>query len=248
MLDHVNLSKVLVLDIETVPMVQQYEHLPSDFRELWDEKARFIKFNRDELSPAELFDRAGIFAEFGKIICISFGLFRPMDNGSEEFQFRVKSFYGDDERAVLINFIDLLNKHYCAPPEDCLCAHNGREFDFPYIARRILINGFSIPAILDIAGKKPWDADHLLDTMQLWRFGDFKSFTSLNLLTSVFNIPSPKNDISGSDVFRVYYEEKDIERIAAYCQQDVIATGRLLMKLKGFPVFNDDDIVIVQDE
>ncbi len=251
MLNHVQLDKVLVLDLETVPMVEDYESLPEDLQPLWDEKAARINRPDESKTPEDLFSRAGIYAEFGRIVCISFGIFnkidQPISGDDHQYQFRIKSFSGEDERKILINFIELLDNHF-KPNQHYLCAHNGQEFDFPYLARRILIHGFKIPDMLDIAGKKPWETKHLLDTMQLWKFGDYKHFTSLKLLTTIFNIPTPKEDIKGSDVHRVFYEEGDVDRIVEYCQKDVLATGRLLMKFKGMPILRDDEVVMVDEE
>jgi len=248
MLEHINLEKTMVLDIETVPMVKNYQELSENMQALWADKAQRLQPRDGNKTPEELFEKAGIFAEFGKVVCISSGIFISGEAPGREkaYQFRVKSFYGADERKILINFMELLNQHFDAR-KNFLCAHNGQEFDFPYLARRILLHGFELPQMLDIAGKKPWETKHLIDTMQLWKFGDYKHFTSLPLLTRIFNIPTPKDDIKGSDVGRVFYEEADIDRIAEYCQKDVIATGRLLMKFKGLPVLKADDIIEVNE-
>lgn len=251
MLDKVDLEKVMVLDIETVPIVSRYQELSDTMKALWDEKAlRLQKGEVTETSEA-LFEKAGIFAEFGKVICISSGIFKkiddPVDTREDQYEFRVKSFYSEEERKLLVQFIDLLNKHF-STKKHYLCAHNGQEFDFPYLARRMLINGFEIPQMLDVAGKKPWETNHLLDTMQLWKFGDYKHYTSLPLLAAIFNIPTPKDDIQGADVGRVFYEEEGgLDRIVEYCQKDVIATARLLMKFKGLPMLRDQDIVNVNE-
>ncbi len=248
MLNQVQLERVMVLDIETVPITQNYQELSEEMQSLWEEKAQRLQFREHDKTPEALYEKAGIFAEFGKVVCISSGIFKKAEMPGREhpFQFRVKSFYGTDERKILLNFIQLLNQFFDIK-KHFLCAHNGQEFDFPYLARRILINGFELPKMLDIAGKKPWETNHLIDTMQLWKFGDYKHFTSLPLLTKIFNIPTPKEDIKGSDVAKVYYEEEDVDRIAAYCQKDVIATGRLLMKFKGIPILKDDDIIEVNE-
>lgn len=156
--------------------------------------------------------------------------------------FRLKSFYGNDEKNLLVEFSSLLNKHY-NKKESLLCAHNGKEFDYPFIARRILINGLKIPALLNIAGKKPWEVN-LLDTMELWKFGDYKNFTSLNLLAAIFNIPTPKDDIDGSDVSRVYYEENNLDRIASYCQKDVLTVAQVFLKFKGEQLIEESQVVI----
>ncbi|MBP7839428.1 MAG: 3'-5' exonuclease [Bacteroidales bacterium] len=235
MLKNLNLENVLFLDIETVPQYSCYEALPEKMKKLWDEKALRLKYPDKSDTPEELYLRAGIYAEFGRIICISAGYI----SGT---QFRIKSFYQTEEKELLSNFANLLNRHYDTP-NHLLCAHNGKEFDFPYIARRLLINGLSIPEILNLAGKKPWEVQHL-DTMDLWRFGDYKSYTSLNLLTAIFNIPSPKDDIDGSMVYEIYWLKNDIDRIVAYCQRDTLAVAQLLLRYLGKPIIEDSQVII----
>jgi 3'-5' exonuclease len=233
MIYNLNLSRVLFLDIETAPQSPDYNSLDENGKRLWDKKASQLK-TKDEGSPDELYNRAGIYAEFGKIIVISVGYF----NGSE---FRLKSFYGDDEKILLEEFAVLLNRHY-NNADDMLCAHNGKEFDFPYIARRMVINGIELPFILQLAGKKPWEIKHL-DTMELWKFGDYKSYTSLDLLTYIFGIPTPKDDIDGSMVYKIYYEEGDLERIKNYCQKDVLAIAQVMKRYLNQPLIKEENIV-----
>lgn len=236
MLYQIDLEKVLFLDIETVPMAANFEELPENFKKLWAKKSEFIK-RSDEDTTETLFSRAGIYAEFGKIICISVGFVYNRE-------FRVKSFYGDDERLLLKEFSELLNRSY-NHRDHLLCAHNGKEFDFPYIARRMLINGLKLPAILNIAGKKPWEVAHL-DTLELWKFGDYKSYTSLELLTAIFGIPTPKDDIDGSQVAEVFYKENDLDRIVQYCQRDTLAVAQLLLCYMGKPMIKEQDIVYAE--
>jgi 3'-5' exonuclease len=229
MLDNINTDSILFLDIETVPMTALYEDLPVPFRKLWDKKSEMLaKYERNGTevtkTPAEWYERAGIYAEFGRIICISTGALRT---GS----LWIKSFYGNDEKSLLTEFAGMLEKSG-EKKFLYLCAHNGKEFDFPYLIRRMLINGVPVPPMLDLSGKKPWEVNHL-DTMELWKFGDYKSYTSLELLATLFNIPTPKDDIEGKDVARVYYEEHDLPRIVTYCQKDVITIVNLILKLKG---------------
>lgn len=233
MLNQLDLQNVLVLDIETVPQYASFEELPLNLQKLWDLKTRFQR--KEQETPEEFYGRAGIWAEFGKIVCISVGIFK--NNKS----FRVKSFYSHDEGALLNDFIHLLASQ---PPQLILCAHNGKEFDFPYLGRRMLIKGLEIPPQLDIAGKKPWEVNHL-DTMELWKFGDYKNYTSLNLLAAIFEIPTPKDDIDGSQVGNVYWIENDLERIRTYCQKDVITTARLLQRFKGLPFLDEEQITYV---
>ena len=237
MLENIDLQQVLVLDIETVPQYPSFEELPADFQELWEQKTRFQR--KDGESPSDFYARGGILAEFGKIICISVGIFSKK---TKNISLRVKSFYGDEEKVVLQSFIALLKTQ---PNSLILCAHNGKEFDFPYLCRRILINELPIPVQLNLHGKKPWEIMHL-DTMDLWKFGDFKNYTSLKLLAAVFNIPSPKDDIDGSMVNGVYWKENDLERIRTYCEKDVITTARILLRFKSLPILSDEDITLVK--
>ena len=224
-------SKILFLDIETVSQEKTYDQLSERMQKLWDKKADQLNRDNDDLTPADIYDRAGIYAEFGKIVCISVGIF----NGE---RFRLKSFYSHDEKALLADFADMLNRHYDSPYAQ-LCAHNGKEFDFPYIARRMLINGIQIPKVLQVAGKKPWETN-FIDTMELWKFGDYKNFTSLDLLCAILDIPTPKDDINGSEVGRVYWQENDLERIKTYCQKYVLAIAQLMRRYHYLPLIPDD--------
>jgi len=236
MLKRVQLEKILFLDIETVPLVYKFDDMDEKGRELFEAKTRFMQ--KDDVSYNQLYDnRAGIYAEFGKIVCISVGFVTGSSTGK---QIRMKSFYHDDEETLLRQFSSLLGEHYNSPTS-ILCGHNAKEFDFPYICRRMLINGLELPETLNIAGKKPWEISHL-DTMELWKFGDFKAYTSLALLCHVFNIPTPKDDISGADVARVYYEEKDLERIKVYCEKDVVALIQLFLRMRGDALVDEAEI------
>lgn len=228
MLYHLNIEDVLFVDIETVPQYPDFFEVPEDFQKLWESKS--THFRTDEQTPADVYGRAGIYAEFGRIICISAGY---VAQRAGERVYRVKSFYDDDERKLLSDFNNMLDK-FTSHPSRCICAHNGAEFDYPYIARRTLINGLRLPRILNIAGMKPWDVkDKLVDTLQLWKFGDYKSYTSLSLLCAAFNIPTPKDDIDGSQVASVYYDESDLDRIIRYCEKDTLAVANLLLRYKG---------------
>jgi len=230
MLEDIHAEHILFLDIETAPLVYKYTDLNEPLRKLWDARCRY-----QEETPEVQYKKAGIYAEFSRVICISVGILNDK-------KFRVKSFYGDDEQIVLSEFAALLNTHY-NKSKHMLCAHNGKEFDFPFIARRMLINRIKLPKVLDIAGKKPWEINHL-DTMELWKFGDYKNFTSLNLLANVFGIATPKDDIDGSDVARVYWEEKDLGRIKTYCQKDVLTVAQLLLSYKGEKLISPEDVIV----
>lgn len=245
MLDHVRLENALVFDIETVPMVGEWADLREDMRDLWALKARNLKYREDESEEPELAfgERAGVFAEFGKIVCISAGFFRK-DPETGKWGFRVTSFASHNERELLDGFCGLLNSHFNDINRHYLVGHNLSEFDIPYTCRRMLVNSITLPCLLDLAGKKPWEVKHI-DTMQYWKFGDYKSFTSLKLLAAIFNIPTPKDDIEGKDVARVYWQDNDLERITTYCQKDVVTTARLLQKYKGLDILADEDVQIV---
>ena len=239
MLDQIKTTNILFLDIETVPIKENFEDLSSEFQNLWSEKTTWQR--KDDFTPSEFYKmKAGIMAEFAKIICISVGyLFAE----KKESHFRVKSFYGDNEKQILDDFASLLNSEF-SKKQHQLCAHNGKEFDFPFIARRTLINGLKLPKLLDISGKKPWEVNRL-DTMELWRFGDYKHYTSIKLLAALFNIPTPKDDIDGSKVAGVYYNEKDLERIKIYCQKDVLTVAQLLLRYKGEELIKAENIEFV---
>ena len=239
MLSEIKIKNVLFLDIETVPCSPNFKDLDVTFQTLWAEKTAWQR--KEEYTPAEFYKlKAGVMAEFAKIICISVG-YLFIDNG--ENHFRIKSFYGDDEKQIITDFNELLNTQFNKKQHQ-LCAHNGKEFDFPFIARRTLINGLKLPALLDIASKKPWEVNHL-DTMELWKFGDYKHYTSIKLLAALFNIPTPKDDIDGSQVAGVYWNDKDIERIKKYCQKDTLTVAQLLLKYKGEDLISENNIEFV---
>ena len=230
---------VLFIDIETVPQHPELSDAPENMQKLWTKKA--IQIGKEGETAESLYNRAGIYAEFGKIVCISAGkIFRK----DKERAYRVISYAGDDEKKILESFSAMVTG-FMANPMHKLCAHNGQEFDFPYIARRLLINGLPLPSILDIAGAKPWELKEvMLDTLQLWKFGDYKHYTSLELLCAVFNIPTPKDDIDGSQVGNVYYKEFDIQRIARYCEKDTFAIAQLLLRFKGEPLIGPENYEI----
>ncbi len=236
MLDHVRLEDILFLDIETVPQYPDFLKLDEYTQHLWESKA--VSFCKEEQTPADVYQRAGIYAEFGKIICISVGFIHKQPDG--KLAFRLKSCFSENEAELLTGFSDVITR-FGMQHNMQLCAHNGKEFDFPYIARRMLINGIALPTILDIAGKKPWEVS-FLDTMELWRFGDYKSYTSLKVLTHIFGIPSPKDDIDGSQVAEVFWKEKDILRIVRYCEKDVLAIAQLLLRYKGHEMIAQENV------
>jgi DNA polymerase elongation subunit (family B) len=237
MLNNIQLQDLLVLDIETVSQKKSFDDLDEEWQELWSRKAGAL--NNPEIVPSKIYDRAAIYAEFGKIVCIGLGIFHNIEG---ELHLKVKSIHGDDEKVVLQAFADLLNSKFNGP-KHMLVAHNGKEFDFPYLCRRMLINGIHIPAILDVAGKKPWETS-FIDTMELWKFGDYKNYTSLNVLAKCFGIPSPKDDIDGSMVGHTYWQQNDLERIATYCKKDIVTTAQVLVKYRNEPLVPSNNIQI----
>lgn len=235
MISKLNLENILFLDIETVPEVQYFSELDETKQALWEHKSKYQR--KDDETAEDFYERAGIWAEFGKIVCISVGYFTLK---GDVRNFRVTSFYGDETK-ILKDFKNLLISHF-SETKHLLCAHNGKEFDFPYMARRMIINNMALPHKLNLFGKKPWEVPHL-DTLELWKFGDYKTYTSLKLLTNVLGIPSPKDDIDGSEVCRVFYEENDIDRIIVYCEKDTIAVAQIFLRLRGDALLTEDEII-----
>ncbi|WP_139957200.1 3'-5' exonuclease [Flavicella sediminum] len=238
-------ENVLFLDIETVPEFETFHELSEIKKELFSQKTAYQRKpkneSEEEILPEDFYERAGIWAEFGKIVCISVGYFV---NTNAAVSFRVKSFYGDDEAKLLNEFRDLLDQHF-SKPQHLLCGHNGKEFDFPFIARRMIVNRINLPQKLNLFGKKPWEVPHL-DTLELWKFGDYKHYTSLKLLTNLLEIPSPKDDIDGSQVAAVYYKEKDVKRIANYCEKDTVAVAQLFLRFNNEDLLTEEDLVIAE--
>lgn len=243
MLPHINIYDLLFIDIETVPQYASHNELSPSMKELWAIKHGFLR--QESETPEEGYSkRAGVYAEFAKIICICVGYFR-IDKETKQRSFRIKTFAGDDEKQLLQEFTKLIDEKFDYDRYH-FCGHNIREFDIPFICRRLLINHLQFPNILDVSGKRPWEMFDV-DTLQLWKFGDYKNYTSLKLLAEVLDVPTPKGDIEGKDVCRVYWEEKSLNRIVEYCQRDVVTVARLLLRFKGDnQALPDENIVIVK--
>lgn len=235
MIEKMNLENILFLDIETVPEQENFTTLDAEMQSLWEHKTQYQR--KDDFTPEEFYDRAGIWAEFGKIVCISVGYFTFK---GDIRHFRVTSFFGEETK-ILKDFSNLMENHF-SKPQHLLCGHNAKEFDLPFIARRMIIHQIAIPSKLNLFGKKPWEVPHL-DTLELWKFGDYKHFTSLKLLTKVLGIPSSKGDIDGSQVGHVYYVEKDIDRIVTYCEKDVIAVAQVFLRLRREDLLVEEEIL-----
>ena len=240
MLDNLKLENILFLDIETVPIAPGMDSISPNLQQLWEKRS--ANFRKEDESASDAWPRAGLYAEFGRIVCISAGIFSHL---GEPKRFRIKSFAGEDESSILDGFSRLVRK-FRSPVDLRLCAHNGKEFDFPYLARRMLILEQEIPAVLQVAGKKPWEVN-FIDTMELWKFGEYKNFSSLALLAEVLGIPNPKDDIDGSQVASVYYEEKNLERISRYCEKDVLAVAQILLRFRGDDLIPEENVEIVRD-
>ncbi|MBK8620982.1 MAG: ribonuclease H-like domain-containing protein [Saprospiraceae bacterium] len=237
-----SLKKMLFIDIETVSSVSTFEELSPAFQSLWEVKSNTLQKNSAEtLTPAELYqNKAGIFAEFAKIVCISVGYLHFENN--EITKCKIKSFAGDDEKKLLSDFANLLDTHYVNPEKDGLCGHNIKEFDIPFICRRMVIHKIKLPVLLDISGKKPWQTQHLWDTMDMWRFGDYKNYTSLSLLAATLHIETPKDDIDGSMVGQVYWKDRDVNRISTYCQKDVLAVAQIMLAFAGMDILSPEQV------
>ncbi len=244
MLSHINLYNLIFIDIETVPQFSSFSQLSSSMQELWAGKHATLKIENETAEDGYL-KRAGVYSEYAKIVCISIGFFH-FDKDKQRKIFRVKSFSGEDERVLLDDFLNTLAKSFADVERFHFSGHNIREFDLPFICRRLLINGFELPEMLDFSGKRPWEMQDI-DTLQLWKFGDHKNYISLKLLSTILDIPTPKDDIEGKDVCRVYWEEKALARIVEYCQKDVVTVGRLLLRFKGDKeLLRDEEVIVVK--
>ena len=237
MIEKIKLENIPILDIETVPEVESFTDLDEEMQLLWDHKTQYQR--RDEASAEDFYNRAGIWAEFGKIICISVGYFNIKNDLRN---FRITSFFGDEVK-ILKDFSQLLNNHF-SEPQHVLCGHNAKEFDLPFIARRCIINSIPLPAKLNLVGKKPWEIPHL-DTLEMWKFGDYKHFTSLKLLAKVLGIPSPKDDIDGSEVAAVFYKENDIDRIVTYCEKDTLTVAQIFLRMRNEELLIPEEVLSV---
>lgn len=233
------LSDLLIIDIETVPAEKTYDHLNQQWKALFTDKAtKTVPFLEN---PAEIYQkRGGIWAEFGKIVCIGIGIFRWVDPVGWELD--LFSFAGHEEVEILRNFAVFCEKQANNQPGFGFAGHNIREFDLPFIGRRMLINGVPLPISLQLQNKKPWELSHHFDTMAYWKFGDYKSYISLELLANVLGIDTPKQGISGADVQHLYYEQNNLPAIVAYCKKDVIATARIIQRYLNLPPVGDGQI------
>jgi predicted PolB exonuclease-like 3'-5' exonuclease len=237
MIRELKLENILFLDIETVPVRETFAELSEATQKLWE--ARSAAFRNEGEDASGIWPKAGLYAEFGRIVCISAGIFSRLANPR---RFRIKSFYGDDEKKILAEFGELV-ENFRKPSEMRLCAHNGKEFDFPFLARRFVVGGLKLPRVLDTAGKKPWELN-FIDTLELWKFGQFRHYASLALLAEILGVSNPKDDLDGSQVAEVYYREKDLERITRYCEKDVLAVAQVLLRLSGEDLIPEENVEI----
>jgi 3'-5' exonuclease len=237
-----HLKGILFIDIETVPLLPDFSQLSDGMQAEWTKKSRFLKNVTEGVAdPASLFsERAGIFSEFAKVVCIGFGSLYAQDS---TWKMRLKSLVNDDERQLLTDFCEVITKFTKHYKDLRFCGHNIKEFDIPFLCRRMVINKMGLPQCMQVAGKKPWEVTHL-DTMDMWRFGDHKNFTPLSLLAEVLGIPSPKNDIDGSMVASVYWKEKDLKRIGDYCTGDVLTSAQVFLKLSGIHDIEPEPMIV----
>jgi predicted PolB exonuclease-like 3'-5' exonuclease len=239
-MQNIRVENLLLIDIETVPCFPLFDDLTPAWKDLWQEKVQ-RSLPENVLAPEFYPQRAGVMAEFGKVICISIGYFKQE---GPALQLRLKSFYGDDEKILLQDFISTISQMEAKNNNWNFCGHNIKEFDMPFICRRLLINGLPVPPYLDFQNMKPWETN-IIDTFQYWRFGDYKNYTSLKLLAAALGVPSPKDDIDGSMVAGVYWNEKNLQRIVTYCQKDVLTTGNIVLRFKNMPLLTEAEVVIV---
>lgn len=244
-----NIRRILFLDIESVVEVEHFLELSEDMRLLWQKKSRRHVDSEnypyfDEELEALYRDKAGIYAEFAKVICISVGYIQEQEEGPE---MRIKSFGQSDEVELLRAFAHLLNEYYYDRHNQFLCGHNLKEFDVPFICRRMMIHQIPLPNLLDIAGFRPWQTHHLLDTMEMWKYGDYKHYTSLELLCAVLKVPTPKSSMSGKEVHGAYWEGR-LAEIIQYCEQDVIATARVYLRCIGQEGIPDNKISLLKSD
>lgn len=229
-------SKIIYIDIETTPATKNFSDLPELLQGLWDKKTASDR--TEEVSLSDFYDqRAALYPEFGRIVCISVGILQPSPTGWKMF---TKSYCSEDECALLMEFNMFLNKYWLSAP--AFCGHNIKEFDMPYIAKRMMINHLRPHSSLDVSGKKPWEIS-FIDTLELWKCGSYRGGASLELLTAVFGIPTPKDDIHGYEVRGVFYDEGDLDRISTYCQKDVVATAQVLLAMRGEQIIPESNIV-----
>ena len=233
------LHTILFLDIETVSQYSEFREAPEEWQELWRHKAEGMIRDKAPVTPEELYGRAAIYAEFGKIVCISCGV---LSGPPAERKLSIKSFAGNDEKELLLQFYELLHK-WGSDGQKYLCAHNGKDFDFPYLCRRMIIHNMKIPSVLNLSGKKPWEVPHI-DTMEMWKFGEYKNFISLNLLARTLGIPTPKDDIDGSQVGEIYWTQGDLPRIVTYCQKDVVTVAQVYLRIHGEILVRPENICI----
>ena len=241
------LKNVLFIDIETVPLTKNFHELPESLQHLWKYKSKQFLTDKsnevtEELAAQFYTEKAGIYADFGKIVCISVGYLS--NEKSSRPQLRIKTLQGK-EVDILKAFNKMLKLHYNDLDNSFLCGHNIREFHIPFICRRSMVHGLNLPRMLNISGKKPWEVKHLLDTMLLWRFGDFKNYTSLPLLAGALGITLPSDDLEGDQIGKTYWEENDIDRIIANCEDEVITVAKIAMRFAGKPLPKDEQIEII---
>jgi len=229
------IESIIFLDIETVSLFPNLLLADDATKKEW---ARKIMKTNPTITPALLDDtykeQAALHPEFSFITCISVGMVK----GGKVYIKNIFGFDHDEERTLEIfceTMQKIIEKMERLQPK--LCAHFGKGFDYPFISKRMLVHGMTIPNILDSYGKKPWEITNL-DTHEIWKMGGFNS-ASLSAIAHAFGIPSPKDDIDGSQVGHVYWVDSKIDRIATYCAKDVFALINIFRCMQGSPAFSE---------
>lgn len=242
------------VDTETIPGYKDFNDMPEELARMYERKFGHELANNDPDKFDNFEDhyraRAALYPEFGKIVCLVIGVIFVDDKDKQE-KLKLKTLCGRHEDKLLAEAAPIIDKF------DSLVGHNSKEFDFPYLCKRFYVHGIQLPQILNIAGKKPWEVS-LIDTMELWRFGSFKGSTSLELFAHCLGLPSPKQDMTGADVAKVYYEMFDhmkdgelpfeaesaaIQKIGKYCQGDVVTLANCYRKLKYQSVIASENVI-----
>lgn len=238
-----NFKNILFIDIETASGVNTYTTLTENMQKLWLRKARSLMNPLQKPLEDLYFERAALFPEFGRIISIGMGFL--FYNKNKELSLKVKTISNKNEKDLLLEFNQFIESTYPSK-ELSLVAHNGKEFDFPYLCKRMLVHQLVIPKALQLQGKKPWEVVHQ-DTIEWWRFGDKKGYVSLELLAEIMGIGNVKTDLSGDKVNYTFYIEKDLEKIKKYCAEDVITLAQLFLRFNFIDYIQEKNIQRITD-
>lgn len=233
-------ENMLFIDIETANLVKELEK-GTPLYDSWAYKVRYgswtgEKYSTDEVTPEELYKtKASLFAEFSRVACISIGMIK-------DGKIKIRSYKDKDEQKLLYDFANATNALQAKYPKLVLAGHAITTFDNPFLMRRMLINGIELPAPFDIAHLKPWETQ-VIDTLTLWKGQSYYSASLINI-TTAFGLPSPKDEMDGSEVNEAFHSGK-LDEIATYCEKDVFALANVVLKMRGDkPVELDTDKTI----